>query len=270
MDRTLSTGRFYGRTIRRREIPGVTVSEVRFPGEVRVPPHAHERPIFNFVLSGGYTEFWSDESVDCAASALLFHPVGLVHSERFSREGARCLTMEFDPAALDADAEVHRLEENTPLPRGRWTWVAARARRELFDGDDLSPIVLDGLLRILVGEAARSALADRRPPPFVRTARDLLRESFTNPPRIADIATEVGVHPSHLTRSFRRHLRCTPGEYARRLRFEHAARLLEETDRPLAAIAQAAGFADQSHFTRAFRRWSGSTPGDYRDALAGR
>lgn len=268
MDSTLTAGRFYGKTLRRREIPGVMVSEVRFPGEVEVQPHAHARPIFNFVLSGGYTERWGRRSLELEPSALLFHSEGLVHSERFSAAGARCLTLELDPVALRLEDDLAHLDGNVLLPRGRWSWVAARCRRELRDDDDLSPTVIEGLLRVLVGETARVALAaDRRPPRFVRTAREILRETFASPPAIAEIAAEVGVHPSHLTRTFRRHFGCPPGEYARRLRFEHACRLLEETDRPLAAIAQAAGYADQSHFTRAFRCRTGSTPGAHRDAL---
>lgn len=269
MGETLTQGRFYGDTVRRREIPGLTISEVRFPGEVEVPSHAHARPIFNFVLSGGYTERWGGDALELEPSALLFHPVGLVHSERFSEGGARCLTLEIDPSRLGVEEEVYALDGNLALPRGRWSWVAARCRRELRDADDLSPVVLEGLLRVLLGEVSRSAHSDRdaRPPRFVRQAREILAERFDRPPTIARVAEEVGVHPSHLTRTFRRHFGCTPGEYARRVRFERACRLLEETDRPLAAISQAAGYADQSHFTRTFRRRTGTTPGAHREAL---
>lgn len=246
----------------------MTLSEVRFPGGVEVPPHAHARPIFNFVLSGGYTERWGRRSLELEPATLVFHPEGLVHSERFSSAGARCLTLEIDPAALRLEEGVARLEGNLALPRGRWNWVAARCRREMREPDDLSATVIEGLLHVLVGEAARTAREPgRRPPRFAATAREVLRETVGSPPTIADLAEEVGVHPSHLTRTFRRHFDCTPGEYARRLRFERACRLLDESDRPLASVAQAAGYADQSHFTRDFRRRTGSTPGEHRDAM---
>lgn len=264
----LTTGRFYGETLGRREIPGLTLSEVRFPGEVEVPAHAHARPIFNFVLAGGYTERWGARSLDLEPAALLFHPQGLVHSERFSPAGARCLTLELDPAELQLEDELARLDGNVALPRGRWSWVAARCRREIREADDLSPTVIEGLLHVLVGEAARTALpSGSRPPAFAVAAREILRETVGSPPAIADLAEDVGVHPSHLTRTFRRHFGRTPGEYARHLRFQRAARLLAGTDRSLAAIAQSAGYADQSHFTRDFRRRTGSTPGAHRDAL---
>jgi AraC family transcriptional regulator len=54
------------------------------------------------------------------------------------------------------------------------------------------------------------------------------------------------------------------GSYVRRLRLEWAAKELGRTDSSLAAIALAAGFADQSHFTRAFKYQVGITPSVYR------
>lgn len=43
---------------------------------------------------------------------------------------------------------------------------------------------------------------------------------------------------------------------------------MRATREPIAAIAQALGFADQSHFTGAFRRETGATPARFRAALA--
>jgi AraC family transcriptional regulator len=54
------------------------------------------------------------------------------------------------------------------------------------------------------------------------------------------------------------------GSYVRRLRLDWAAGELVRSDRSLAALAVAAGFADQSHFTRFFKRHTGFTPNTYR------
>ena len=55
MTARLSTGRFFGETLRRQRYDRYTVSEVRYPGGIRIPEHSHERPIVNFVLAGRYT-----------------------------------------------------------------------------------------------------------------------------------------------------------------------------------------------------------------------
>jgi AraC family transcriptional regulator len=80
----------------------------------------------------------------------------------------------------------------------------------------------------------------------------------------------MGVHPVHLAREFRRHFRCTPGEYVRRLRVESAARALSHSDAPLAQIGLAAGFSHQAHFCRVFKRHTGMTPSEFRSALRSR
>lgn len=49
-----------------------------------------------------------------------------------------------------------------------------------------------------------------------------------------------------------------------RVREEQAVRMLSETDRSVAEIASAVGFADPTTFTRSFKRWSGMSPRDYR------
>jgi transcriptional regulator GlxA family with amidase domain len=48
------------------------------------------------------------------------------------------------------------------------------------------------------------------------------------------------------------------------LRVAFARARLADTDEPIAAIALAAGFADQSHFTNVFRALTGLAPADYR------
>ena len=45
---------------------------------------------------------------------------------------------------------------------------------------------------------------------------------------------------------------------------ERAKALLRAGEAGLAAVAAAAGFADQSHFTAAFKRETGTTPGRFR------
>ena len=81
---------------------------------------------------------------------------------------------------------------------------------------------------------------------------------------MTELAAHAGVHPSHLARSFRRHLGCSPGAYLRRLRLERACEALAETRASILAIALEAGFSGQAHFTRAFHRTMGLPPGAYR------
>ncbi|RJS93048.1 GlxA family transcriptional regulator [Salinisphaera sp. Q1T1-3] len=88
-----------------------------------------------------------------------------------------------------------------------------------------------------------------------------LMETHREPPlSLADIAERVGRSPRQLQRLFETALQTTPGAWYRELRLGHAQALIEATDRPLAEIAIAAGFASATAFSRAFRQRFGVSP----------
>jgi AraC family transcriptional regulator len=83
---------------------------------------------------------------------------------------------------------------------------------------------------------------------------------------LCDIGRQVGRHPAHIMREFRRREGVPLGEYQRALRIARACKMLRLTEKPIAEIALACGFADQSHLTRTFKRFVNMTPNGYRDA----
>ncbi|UGT41499.1 AraC family transcriptional regulator [Nocardia yamanashiensis] len=59
-----------------------------------------------------------------------------------------------------------------------------------------------------------------------------------------------------------------PGTIMRRMRIEHARRLIRaDSTRSMTSIASASGFATDRHFFRAFRDETGLTPGQFRDKV---
>ena len=86
---------------------------------------------------------------------------------------------------------------------------------------------------------------------------------------VAEAARHLRVSREHLSRIFGEHSSLAPGAWLRRLRLQHAERLLRSSDphsepMPVAEVARSCGFATTSHFTQAFRAHSGSTPAAFR------
>ena len=91
-----------------------------------------------------------------------------------------------------------------------------------------------------------------------------LAEPFSLP----SAARAAGVHPVHLSRSFRRFHGCTLTTWLRRERVLRACELIRSSDASLTRIAFSVGFTEQSHFCRSFRHVTGMTPRAYRSIAA--
>jgi AraC family transcriptional regulator len=85
---------------------------------------------------------------------------------------------------------------------------------------------------------------------------------------VTDLASVACLSPYHFSRCFKHAAGVGPQRYVLLRRLDRAKALMRQTNKPLALIAQKAGFADQSHMTSVFRREIGVTPGLYRAELA--
>jgi AraC-like DNA-binding protein/mannose-6-phosphate isomerase-like protein (cupin superfamily) len=82
--------------------------------------------------------------------------------------------------------------------------------------------------------------------------------------RLADIAAAGSVGRSTCAEIFRRHLHQSPVDFLIDVRLQTATRLLEQTDLPVATIAQRSGFTSAGYFSRTFHRRIGTAPLRYR------
>jgi AraC family transcriptional regulator len=143
--------------------------------------------------------------------------------------------------------------------------LAVRAYRELRSPDGASPLAIEGLVLEMMAVAMRiRAPQIDSEPRWLERAKQYAEANCAHRLRLVEVADAVGVHPFHLARQFRRHFRCTLGEYVRRLRVEFACRQLTVSDVSLVEIALAAGFSHQSHFSRVFKQQTGMTPSAFR------
>ncbi len=89
-----------------------------------------------------------------------------------------------------------------------------------------------------------------------------LEKEHSSGASLAELASLVGVSPSHVSRAFRRAMGLPPHAYLALVRVRHACTLLSRGV-PLAVVSHETGFFDQSHFTRTFKRIVGVPPVEY-------
>ena len=105
-------------------------------------------------------------------------------------------------------------------------------------------------------------------PERLRRVRDYVEAHLNDDLSLTMLADIACLSPCHFSRSFQDAAGVGPHGYVIQRRLERAKRLLRQTHRPIALIAQDTGFADQSRLTAVFRREMGVTPGQFRTALA--
>jgi transcriptional regulator GlxA family with amidase domain len=78
------------------------------------------------------------------------------------------------------------------------------------------------------------------------------------------MAARVHMSVRNFARVFRREVGRTPAAFVEQLRVEAARRLLEDSERSLAAIARSCGFGSADSLRRSFQRVVKVAPSDYR------
>lgn len=127
-------------------------------------------------------------------------------------------------------------------------------------------------LHILLTDKARSGFDAQPQPPGVGLVADarvkramlLIEQNLSTPPKVQEIATNVGLSKRQLERLFRKIAGKSIQEFSRDLRVYYGLWLLANSTKSITAVATESGFADPSHFNRLFRATFGCAPSELR------
>ncbi|NLW11860.1 MAG: helix-turn-helix transcriptional regulator [Clostridiaceae bacterium] len=86
--------------------------------------------------------------------------------------------------------------------------------------------------------------------------------------RIQELADRAGLSLSRFQHLYREIFMCTVGEDIAKGRLKRALYLLENSDLPVAVIAQDSGYTNETHMIRHFNKYIGRSPGRYRRELS--
>jgi len=100
--------------------------------------------------------------------------------------------------------------------------------------------------------------------PMVSQALDYMERHYASNLSISDIASNIGITPSHLSRIFKVEVGKSPIEYLTELRVTTSKTLLKEQGKSLQQISESIGYNDAQTFIRTFKKMEGITPGEYR------
>jgi AraC-like DNA-binding protein len=219
--------------------------------------HRHGSSFVTLVLGGAYVEVCDMVPALCRNGSVVVHDAAEEHADRFASD-TRCLNVELPHAFRAASVRGSVALDLAPVQNA----VGEVVRSFYGEGRELGAAVArlhDALLR-------RSSEASPERPPWLRSVIDGFPWEEGVPLREA--AAIAGLHETHFSRAFRRHVGMTAIAYRTRARIRLASKMLLTSTAPIARIALSAGFSDQSHLTRAFSRSLGLSPAGYRRTFA--
>ncbi len=100
--------------------------------------------------------------------------------------------------------------------------------------------------------------------PRVVAVIKMMHHSLAGGLSIPSLSRAVNLSPSRLRHIFKKETGCSPIEYLKNLRMEHAEQLLRSTFLSIKEIASLSGGKDVSYFVREFKKRYGQTPTDFR------
>lgn len=250
--------------VARAGVEGMALRLVEYPSGFSMPWHDHEQGCLSFVLRGVAVGADRVTGFQAEAGEMMAVPPGRPHWNRFEGR-VRTFDVVLRASVLERVRDEFRLESLRPVSRRvEFGAMVRRLEVDLEEGTLGGALMVESrTLHLLDLARDKGSVEVGDPPAWLETAREYLHAHYSDAVGLDALAGLVGVHPSHLARTFRAVMGCTVGDYLRRVRVDEARRLLR-TDVPLGDVALRVGFADQSHFCKSFRRETGMTPSSAR------
>jgi AraC family transcriptional regulator len=233
------THQFRGDILRSVQVNGLALVDQHTQRGGVLPRHCHSHAWFTFLFAGSYIE-------------------RLPSSER--RCDGHNLNLVFEPWWLES------LPPEESLPGKILSWEGGLAYRfglELYRGLNRDSQVSQESVINLISLCASSAHTHRHTRWLARVL-EWMNDEYSSALTLTEASEQAGVHPVHISRSFRNLLGCTFREYLALIRLRRATDLLKRSSTDITEIALMCGFSDHAHFTRTFKRATGLTPTGYR------
>ncbi|MCB2205538.1 AraC family transcriptional regulator [bacterium] len=210
------------------------LTSVHLPTVVQVQDASEQKPYLGITLTLDVREI-SQMLVD-----------GNLPAPRTRQSSRGMTTGEMTPALVDAFRRLVTLlddEESIPI-------LAPTIQKEI-------------LYRLLVGEQGerlRQIAATGSQSQQIALAIEWLKENYTAPLRIEDLADRSGMSPSTFHHHFRSMTASSPLQYQKRLRLQEARRLMLIERIDAASAAFQVGYESPSQFSREYSRLFGAPP----------
>lgn len=266
---------------------GLNIERCTRDSEYNMVKHWHPEVEFQFFVSGSRKFFIENQDYECKAGSVVIIDSGKVHNTYSAKELAHdriLLSFEKDKFAavvqalgVDLDAFFRTHQGVVQIPTEDWQYFIDLMQDIANEVQEKAPnyqgIVAMRLTELLI-YIDRSLTAGSRKKineinshqvnETVREVTDFIKENYKNVGSLEEIASRFYLDKSYLSRIFRRITGYTITEFTNIQKVQHAQKLLEDTDLPIATIALEVGYDNLPYFNRVFKKYIETSPLQYR------
>lgn len=256
----LSNGQFLGSNKQSYDAAGIILTETEYHNKVFEGWHAHENIHVSLIIKGGNREERKQKSVAALPGTLLFYHRDELHRNLYTSHPSKNINLEITETFLQQyEIQENEIENITGHPNAGFNLL--KMYREADRADHFSTVSIQMMVLELI--AGTKKLQKKQPPLWLKTIIDFLQDNWQGHPGLNELADLCDISPITISKHFSRYMGCTLGEYMRKLKIQHALRLIPTGTLSLTEVAHTCGFADQSHFIRNFRELTNFLPKAY-------
>lgn len=224
--------------------------------------HSHEKPMISFVLYGNNTEYSKGTTIERGAGSVNYYRPYEQHKNIYNHFPSKHISLELDHDFL-TKYEYTEAQIEVAVKKSRdaiFTFIKLMNEAQINDIQSKNTVEM---LFLAFMENALKSNDETQFPSWMKLLRDILHDRWNENISLKELAKSVHIHPTTISKYFRRYFQCTLGEYTRKLKVTHAIEILHTSQYSLTEIAYMCGFSDQSHFTRIFKSMTGYLPKAY-------
>lgn len=267
MLKRLKYGEYYGTAGKQVNAGDFLLTRTQYISSETLPMHEHENHVLYLILNGGMKELYNSKESEFTAGDIIVHPANHEHSNEFNSSFTNIFNIEFSSHWLERHSIGQDFFSNLYyINNPKISSLFFKIYSEFLNNDELSRLVVEGLMLEVTAELGRFHCGSRGISFYVKRAGEIINENYSKELNLQSISSELGIHPVHFAKLFKKNTGLNVGEYIRKVRIERASLMLAGTSASLSEISHSCGFFDQSHFCKVFKRFTGLSPAKYRTA----
>lgn len=238
---------------------GITVVETEYQKKVYEGWHSHNNAHITLFLRGGTKEKRKNFSEVLGPGSLLFYHSDELHQNQDTLFPSKNINIEVDATILQKLQITEEIIEDSIKNTTLSKFLILKIFKESLIADTFSGDTI-AMLFAQLSNCYEHAEKFEKSPIWVKNLNELLNDSWSENPKLQDLAKILNLNPITISKHFPKYFGCTLGEYMRRIKINRSLLIIQSNKSNLTQIGLECGFADQSHFIRTFKNQTGFLP----------